>query len=119
MSLEMIQRTLEFSLMVLRLTRLIPKNEEVRVITHQLLKSATSVGANYRSAFRGKSKADFIMKLKIAEEEADESCYWLELLLKSGLGEERLVISVLHEARQITAIITASVQTAKRNLTAR
>ena len=77
-SRDLKERTKAFALRVIRLTRSLPNSVEASVISKQLLRSATSVGANYRSCQRGKSKADFIAKLAVAEEEADESCYWLE-----------------------------------------
>ena len=101
---------------IIRLCRHIPRNEATIVISRQLLRSATSVGANYRSALRGKSKADFIMKLNIAEEEADETVYWLELLAESEPGLHRQVQPLLNESRELTAILTASGKTARKNL---
>lgn len=108
-------RTQQFALRVIRLVRKLPRNTEAFIIGKQLLRSATSVGANYRSCQRGKSKADFIAKLAIAEEEADESCYWLELIIAAGLLPEDKVIPLLQEAQEITAILTASGRTAKKN----
>lgn len=108
------ERTRAFALRVIRLTRALPNNTEANVIGKQLLRSATSVGANYRSCQRGKSKADFIAKLAIAEEEADESCYWLELIIAAELIPEQLVAPLLKEAKEITAILTASGKNAKK-----
>ncbi len=110
-------RTQQFALRVIRLVRVLPKNTEAFIIGKQLLRSATSVGANYRSCQRGKSKADFIAKLPIAEEEADESCYWLELIILAELIPEKKVTPLLEEARELTAILTASGRTAKKNRT--
>ncbi len=76
-------RTKQFALRIIRLVEGLPKNKVTDVIGRQLLKSGTSVGANYRAACRAKSKADFIYKLGIVEEEADESLFWLELLVES------------------------------------
>lgn len=108
------ERTKQFALRVIRLTRALPNRAEASVISKQLLRSATSVGANYRSCQRGKSKADFIAKLAIAEEEADESCYWLELIISAGLVPEPLVNPLLEEAQELTAILTASGKNAKK-----
>jgi len=107
--------TKQLAISVIKLTGMVQRNEASQVIIRQLLKSGTSVGANYRSALRGKSKPDFIMKLKIAEEEADETMYWLELLEESGLAHSSLVDPVLIQANEVTAILTASVKTAKRS----
>ena len=83
------------------------------MIGHQVLKSATSVGANYRSACRGRSKAEFCSKLGIVEEEADESIYWLELLVEAEIVKPELMQELLAEANEITAMVVASIRTAK------
>jgi four helix bundle protein len=106
-------RTKKFALEIIRIVKLIPKNQEGRVIGNQILRSGTSVGANYRSACRARSKADFISKIGIVEEEADETCYWLELMTDSGLVATEIVDPVLKEANELTAIFTASGRTAK------
>ena len=95
--------------------RKLPKTEEARIIGKQVLRSATSVGANYRSAQRGKSKPDFIAKLAIAEEEADETCDWLELIIEAEIMSATLLDPLLDEAKQITANLTASGKKAKEN----
>src|SRR5580698_4035183 len=79
------QRTKHFALLLIRLCRTIPSSQEGRIITRQLLRSATSVAANYRAVCRARSRADFISKLGIVLEEADESLFWLELLVDAGL----------------------------------
>ncbi|MCM2360045.1 MAG: four helix bundle protein [Geobacteraceae bacterium] len=79
------ERTKSFALRVIRLVEALPKGRTVDVIGKQLLRSGTSVGANYRAACRSKSAADFIAKMGIVEEETDESIYWMELLIESGL----------------------------------
>ena len=109
------ERTQKFALRVIRLVRAPPKSTEAFVIGKQLLRSATSVGANYRSSQRGKSKRDFIAKLAIVEEEADESCYWLELTIAAELLPKVKVEPLLQEAREITAILTAAGKTAKKS----
>jgi len=108
-------RTQEFALRIIRLTRALPNSQEGWVIGKQLLRSGTSVGANYRSCQRGKSKADFIAKLAVAEEEADETCYWLELLIAAEMLSPERVEPLLKEAKEITAILTAAGKTAKEN----
>ena len=115
MQFKIKERTKQLAISVIRLCGQVQRSDAGIVIVRQLLKSGTSVGANYRSALRGKSKQDFIMKLKIAEEEADETVYWLELLKESGLAQSSLVEPVLIQANEVTAILTASVITAKRN----
>ena len=85
-----------------------------RTIGGQLIRSGTSVSSNYRAACRGRSKAEFIAKLGIVEEEADESCHWLEMIIEANRMEERLVIDLLREANEITAIMAASKRTARQ-----
>ena len=86
------------------------------MIGRQLLKSATSIGANYRSARRARSKADFISKMSIAQEEADEANYWLETAIDSGLITKDAIGSLLNEADELTAMLTSSIKTAKKRL---
>ena len=111
---EIKQRTKKFSLRIIKLIETLPKTKITDVIGKQLLRSATSVGANYRSACRSRSRADFVSKICIVEEEADESAYWLELLLDSVIVNNHEVSSLLKEAKELTAIFTASGRTAKR-----
>ena len=82
-------------------------------IGKQILRSATSIGANYRAACRARSTADFIAKLKIVEEEADESAYWLEIMVEAGLVNADLLKPLLQEAEEILAIIVASINTTR------
>lgn len=83
------------------------------MIGYQMLRCATSVGANYRAACRARSQADFISKITVVEEESDESGYWLELIIESGLMKEERVKDLLKEANELTAIFTASGKTAR------
>jgi four helix bundle protein len=110
--IDMKLRTKRFALDVIRLVAELPRNTEGRAIGNQLVRSGTSVGANYRAACRGKSKADFVSKLGIVEEEADESCYWMEIIIEGGLLPEERVQASLKEANELTAIIVASRKTA-------
>ena len=110
---ELQARTKQFALRVIRLCSKLPKNTVGRVIGAQLLRCGTSVGANYRAACLGKSHPDFINKLKICEEEADESVYWIELIVDSELMKKELLDSILQEAREISFIMSASVKTAR------
>jgi four helix bundle protein len=96
-----------------RLYRALPAKEEARVLGKQLLRSGTSVGANYRAACRARSKDEFIAKLGIVLEEADESVFWLELIEETGLVGPDKLRSLLNEAEELTAIFVASLRTAK------
>lgn len=109
---DMKQRTKRFALDVIHLEGELPKTPEGRIIGNQLIRCSTSVGANYRAACRAKSKPDFISKLGMVEEEADESCYWLELIIEGKLLPEVYALPKLGEANEITAIIVASRKTA-------
>src|SRR4051812_48346912 len=106
-------RTKQFALRVMRLVDALPKRRSSDVIGHQLLKSATSVGANYRSARRARSPAEFCAKMGIVEEEADESQYWLELIGDGGLITPKRLQSLQDEADQIVAMTVASIKTAR------
>ena len=107
------QRTKQFALRVMRLVDSLPNSRSAGVIGNQLLRSATSVGANYRSAQRGRSNAEFIAKLGIVEEESDESSYWMELLVESKLVPHEKLEALLQEANEITAMVVASIRTAR------
>jgi len=109
------KRTKQFGLRVIQLVESLPKTQTAAVIGKQLLHCATSVGANYRAACRGRSKPDFIAKLGIAEEEADESIYWLEMLVEAKIVKSELVAELLAEADELTAIIASSRITAKKS----
>ncbi|MBX3268496.1 MAG: four helix bundle protein [Acidobacteria bacterium] len=111
---EMKRRTKQFALRVMNLVEGLPETNAGRVIGRQLLRSATSVGANYRAACRAKSTADFIAKLAIVEEEADESMYWMELLIESGQVKENLLTDLLDECIQIVSIVVSSIKTSKQ-----
>ncbi len=96
------------------MTDALPDNGVGRVIKGQLLRCGTSVGANYRSAKRAKSTADFISKMGTVEEEADESMYWMELIVEADVMKESLVAALYQEADDILAMVVASIKTAKR-----
>lgn len=111
---ELKTRTKQFALRNIRLCTSLPRNRVCDVIGKQLLRSATSVGANYRVACKARSAAEFVAKIGIEEEEADESAYWIELLVDSE-NIARSKIAPLHqEAIELTAIAAASRKTAKR-----
>jgi four helix bundle protein len=104
-------RTRQLALEIIRLVESLPRSRTADVIGRQLLRSGTSIGANYRAACRGKSKADVISKLAIVEEEADETIYWLELLIESKIVEPSRVDSLMKEANEIVAMVVASIRT--------
>ena len=93
----------------------LPGTRAAGVIGQQLMRSATSVGANYRAACRGRSPAEFVAKLGIVEEEADESIYWFELLIETGLMSEAQLKDLIREANEITAMVVASIRTSRAN----
>ncbi len=112
---ELQQRTKKFAIDIIRLSDVLPNSRAVNVLINQLLRSSSSVGANYRSACKGKSTNDFINKIVITEEEADECIYWLELLDESGLVKNEAIPILRKEATELTAIFTAIGKTAKEN----
>lgn len=111
---ELKRRTKKFAIRIIKLVDALPKNVVGRVIANQLMKCGTSVGANDRAACRGRSKAEFSSKLAIVIEEADESIYWMELIIESKLLPESRTEPLLREANEITAIMVASRKTAKK-----
>jgi four helix bundle protein len=110
---EMKARTKKLALLIIKLVDSLPYTRCAEVIGKQLLRSGTSVGANYRSACRAKSTADFVFKLTIVEEEADESVYWMELLVEARIIRESLLSDLIDEANQLVAIIVSSIKTLK------
>ncbi len=108
-------RTKEFAIRIVNLFRALPKTDEARTIGRQVLRSGTSVAANYRAACRARSKAEFISKIGIVVEEADETVLWLELLVDTGIVQESKMKDILAEANELLAIFAASQSTAKRN----
>ncbi|MEN8254916.1 MAG: four helix bundle protein [Verrucomicrobiota bacterium] len=113
--MELKQRTKDFAKRVLKVVDALPNTIKGRAIGNQLVRSGTSVAANYRAACRGRSKAEFAAKLGTVVEEADESALWLELIMEDGILEASLVQPLLDEANEITAIMTASRKTACGN----
>ena len=110
------KRTKEFALRVIRLVEALPNNAPGRVIGNQLIRSGTSVGANYRAACRGRSKAEFISKIGTVIEEADESAYWMELIVEGQLQPMSAVQNLLNEANELVALFTSTHKTAKSSL---
>jgi four helix bundle protein len=111
---EMKERTKQFALRVIRLVEALPKTPTAEVIGKQLLRSSTSVAANYRAACRAKSKRAFIYKVTLVEEEADESLFWLEMVVEAKLMPRARVSALIQEANELTAIMTATGRTAQR-----
>jgi len=107
-------RTKQFALRVIKLVESLPKDEVSRVLGRQLLRAGTSVGANYRAVCRSKSAADFISKMGTVEEEADESGYWMELLVESGKIKTAMTSALMQEADELTAIAVSSIITARK-----
>ncbi len=112
---EMMQRTKEFALRIINLVSKLPKNQVARVIGGQLLRSGTSIGANYREASRSATKKHFISTMVIALREAEETLYWLELLADSNTMKPGLLTDLRNECNQLVAILAASVKTAREN----
>ena len=106
-------RTKTFALRVLRLYRSLPRTQEARILGKQLLRSSTSIGANYRAACRGRSRAEFIAKLGIVLEEADEAVFWLELFQEGNVFPAEKLRDLLQEANELVSIFVSSVRTAK------
>jgi len=108
-------RTKQFALQVIQFCERLPNEETSKILKRQLLRAGTSVGANYRAACRAKSKPTFISKMGDVLEEADESGYWIELLIESGKVNQKTAAPILLEANELVAISISSINTAKRN----
>lgn len=111
---ELKQRTKQFALRVMKLVGALPENSVGRPIGNQLIRSGTAIGANYRAACRARSKAEFVAKLGVVVEEADESGYWLELIIEGQLLSGKLVEPLLQEANELTAIMVTSRKSAMK-----
>jgi four helix bundle protein len=112
---DLIERTKQFALRVIKLVGELPRTIEGRAIASQLMRSGTSVAANYRAACRARSKPEFIAKLGTVEEEADESAFWLELIIDAGLMSDSKIRPLLNEASEIVAIMASSKKTAAKS----
>ncbi len=106
-------RTKAFALRIIRLFGALPQSTVAQVIGKQVLRSGTSVGANYREASRGRSTPDFVSKLQISLQELEETQYWLELLVESGIVPESQMAELLDEANQLTGILVTCIKNAK------
>jgi four helix bundle protein len=113
---ELKQRTKEFALRVIRMTDFLPREPAADVLSRQLIRSATSVAANYRSACRARSRADFVAKMALVEEEADESALWIEMLAQANLVPTKRLGPLRQEATEITAIAVSSIRTARARI---
>jgi four helix bundle protein len=112
---ELKLRTKKFALMIIKLVEDLPNTLPGRTIGNQIIRSGTSVAANYRSACRSRSNADFISKITIVEEECDETLFWLELIVEGNLLKKEKLNDMIKEADELTAIFTASGKTARKN----
>jgi four helix bundle protein len=112
---ELRQRSKAFALRVMKLADALPKRRSANAIGNQVIRSGTSVGANYRAACRARSKAEFIAKIGVVVEETDETAYWLELITESGLLPTHLVEPLLTETHELLAIFSRSHATARHN----
>jgi len=110
---DMKRRTRAFALRIIRLAESLPNTPTAKVIKSQMLRCGPSVGANYRAACRAKSKPDFVSKMGTVEEEADESIYWMELLIDAEIVKRSRIADLLDEADQILAIVISSIKTAR------
>jgi four helix bundle protein len=110
------KRTKDFAIRIIRLVEALPSGRTCDVIGKQILRSGTSVGANYRSACRARSNADFISKMGIVEEELDECMYWMELLIETGIILPERLKDLEKEADELLAIMVSSIRTAKKNI---
>jgi four helix bundle protein len=108
-------RTKRFALRVLKLVQSLPKSDEARTIGRQLLRSGTSVGANYRAVCRARSRKEFVSKMNVVVEEADETVFWFELLVEGAVVATKRMTSIMDEGNQLLAIFGASLRTAKKS----
>ena len=110
-------RTKRYALRIIKLYQTLPDRSEAQILGKQILRSGTSVGAQYREACRAKSPADFISKMEGSLQELDETGYWLELLVESKIMPVEVIADLQKETDELTAIFVASVKTAKKNRT--
>ena len=113
-NVDLKDRTRAFALAIIGLVEALPRGRSADVIGNQLLRAGTSVGANYRAACRARSRKEFVARLGIVEEEADEAQFWLDLVIERGLSDTVRVASLRDEARQLVAIVVSSIRTARR-----
>ncbi len=111
--LELRERAKQFALRLVRLCRILPNSREANVISNQILRSGTSVAANYRAAGRSRSRAEFVSRMAVVIEEADETVFWLELLIESGFVDKERLAPLYKEANELLSIFSASRRTAR------
>jgi len=112
---ELKKRTKEFSLRVMHVVDALPKSAKAQAIAHQLMRSGTSVAANYRAACRSRSRAEFVSKIGVVQEEADETALWLELIIDDNILPAAKITALLTEANELVAIMAASCISARNN----
>ncbi len=112
---ELKERTKQFALRVMHLVDALPKSTKARAIANQIIRSGTSVAANYRAACRARSRAEFIAKIGVVEEEADETAFWLELIVADKILPNKKVFPLLNEANELVAIMASSFISARKN----
>jgi four helix bundle protein len=110
---ELRERTKKFALRIIRMSEAMPNKRAANVINNQILRSATGMAANYRAVGRARSKAEFISKIGVVLEEADETVFWLELLADGGIMKAAKLLDLLTEANELVAIFSASRRTAR------
>ncbi|RMG61136.1 MAG: four helix bundle protein [Deltaproteobacteria bacterium] len=110
------ERVKKLSLSIIEFSRSLPKNDVTGIISRQVIRSGTSIGANYFSACRARSKAEFISRMGIVEEEADETLYWIEILVESGIVKEETIADLKNELNEIISIAVTSIRTARKNM---
>lgn len=111
---ELAERTYQFAVRIIKMVSTLPANTAGWIIGKQVLRSGTSVGAQYREAMRARSNAEFLSKLRSALQELEETNYWLGLIVDGELLPARLLVNIRNEARELTAIFVASINTARR-----
>ena len=116
---QLTRRAKLFALRVIRLFRALPRRDDGRIMGRQILRSGTSIGANYRAACRSRTSKQFVAKLRIVVEEADETAYWLELLGESGVMKQKRLEGLMAEANELLAIFAASLHTAETHARSR
>ena len=111
----LMQKSKAFAIRIIRFARFLQDEKKERIISKQIFRSGTSIGANIRESNNAQSKADFVNKLSIALKEADETAYWLELLVESEIIDQQQFDSMYNDLKEVIALLTSSIKTAKNN----
>jgi four helix bundle protein len=114
--IEMQNRTKSFAVRTFKMAEKLPNSRGTTIIANQIIRSSTSIASNYRAACRAKSRADFVNKLKIVEEETDETLFWIEFIVAVDLIKEKLLSNLMKECTELLAIVTSSLKTSKLKL---